>query len=107
MKSLSNADKAKIAARINSCDFSPFQQKLASNITKTYGSLVGRDIKVWAQVAVYVLMDIVPDDELEVWIHLSNVSCLSTELLFTLSTLKIKQHTKSISVNLYQGTEIF
>jgi hypothetical protein len=76
MKSLSNENKAKVTARIESCDFSPFPQKLASNISKTYGSLVGRDIKVWAQVAVYILMDIIPNDELEVWIHLSNVCCL-------------------------------
>ncbi|CAB3986161.1 Hypothetical predicted protein [Paramuricea clavata] len=27
----------------------------------------------WAQVAVFVLVDIVPSDELEVWVHLSNV----------------------------------
>lgn len=75
MKSLSDADKAKVTARIESCDFSPFPQKMASNITKTYGSLVGRDIKQWSQVAVHILMDIIPDDELEVWIHLSNVCC--------------------------------
>ena len=66
MKSLSNESKAKVMARIESCDFSPFPQKLASNISKTYGFLVGHDIKVWAQVAVYILMDIIPDDELEV-----------------------------------------
>ena len=72
MKLLSNESKAKVMARIESCDFSPFPQKLASNISKTYGSLAGRDIKVWAQVAVYILMDVIPNDELEVWIHLSD-----------------------------------
>jgi hypothetical protein len=73
MKTLSPANKKKVSARIESFDFAPFPQKLASNIPKTYGSLVGRDIKVWAQVAVFVLVDIVPSDELEVWVHLSNV----------------------------------
>ena len=66
MKSLSDADKAKVTARIESEHFSPFPQIMASNITKTYGSLVGRDIKEWSQVAVYILMDIIPDDELDV-----------------------------------------
>ena len=73
MKALSPANKKKVSARIESCDFTPFPQKLASNIPKTYGSLVGRDIKVWAQVAVFILNDIVPSEELEVWVHLGNV----------------------------------
>ena len=73
MKTVSPANKKKVSARIESCNFTPFPQKLASNIPNTYGSLAGRDIKVWAQVAVFVLVDIVPSDELEVWVHLSNV----------------------------------
>ena len=66
MKSLSDADKAKVTARIESWDFSPFPQKMASNTTKTYGSLVGRGIKEWSQVPVHTLMDIIPDDKLSV-----------------------------------------
>ncbi|CAB3984659.1 Hypothetical predicted protein [Paramuricea clavata] len=46
MKTLSPANKKKVSARIKSFDFAPFPQKLVSNIPKTYGSLVGRDIKV-------------------------------------------------------------
>ena len=73
MKALSPANKKKVSARIESCDFTPFPPKIASNIPKTYGSLVGRDFKVWAQVAVFILDDIIPSEELETWVHLSNV----------------------------------
>ena len=73
MKALSTADKIKIKVRIEAFDFSAFPQKIASSITRMHGSLVGRDYKVWAQVAVFILMDIVSDDELEVWYNLSDV----------------------------------
>ena len=73
MKAFSPANKKKVSARIESCDFTPFPPKIASNIPKTYGSLVGRDIKVWAQVAVFILDDIISSEELETWVHLSNV----------------------------------
>ncbi len=73
MKTLSPANK-KMSARIESCNFSRFPQKLASNIPKTFVSFVRCDIKVWAQVAVFfILVDIVSNDELEVWVHVSNV----------------------------------
>jgi hypothetical protein len=73
MKTLSAANKMKIKARIEAFDFSAFPQKIASSITRMHGSLVGRDCKVWAQVPVFLLMVIVPDDELEVWYNLSDV----------------------------------
>ena len=82
MKALSLANKKKVYARIESCDFTPFPKKLASNIPKTYGSLVGRDIKVWAKVAVFILNDIVPSEELEVWVHLGNVRLYQIICLF-------------------------
>ena len=73
MKSLSPADKKKIKAKIEVFDFSAFPAKIASSITSIYGSYVGRDYKLWAQVAVFILMDIVRDEELEVWSNLSEV----------------------------------
>ena len=77
MKTLSPANKKK-SARIELCNFSRFPQKLASSIPKTFVSLIGRDIKVWAQVAVFfILVDIVLNDELEVRVHLSNVRPLN------------------------------
>ena len=73
MKSLSPADKRKIKAKIEVFDFSAFPVKIASSITSMYGSYVGCDYKLWAQVAVFILMDIIRDKELEVWSNLSEV----------------------------------
>ena len=73
MRALSNDYKMRIKARIEAFDFSAFPQKIASSITRLHGSLVGRDYKVCTQVAIFILMDIVSDDELEVWYNLSDV----------------------------------
>ena len=73
MKSLSPADKKKIKAKIDVFDFSAFPAKITSSITSMYGSYVGRDYKLWAQVAVFILTDIIKDEELEVWSNLSEV----------------------------------
>ena len=70
MKCLSPADKKKVEARIEVFDFSPFPGKVASSITTMYGSYVGRDFKLQAQIAVFILMDIVTEEELEVWRNL-------------------------------------
>ena len=73
MKGLSPADKKKVKARIEVFDFSAFPGKVASSITTMYGSHVGRDFKLWAQIAVFILMDIVTEEELQVWRNLSEV----------------------------------
>ena len=73
MKSLSPAAKKKIKAKVEVFDFSAFPAKIASSIISMYGSYVGRDYKLWAQVAVFILMDIVTEEELEVWSNLSEV----------------------------------
>ena len=73
MKSLSPDDKKKIKAKVEVFYFSAFPAKIASSITSMYGSYVGRDYKLWAQVAVFILMDIVTEEELEVWSNLSEV----------------------------------
>ena len=73
MKSRSPDDKKKIKAKVEVFDFSVFPAKIASSITSMYGSYVGRDYKLWAQVAVFILMDIVTEEELEVWSNLSEV----------------------------------
>jgi hypothetical protein len=70
---LSPADKKKVKARIEVFDFSTFPGKMASSITTMYGSYVGCDFKLWAQIAVFILMDIVTEEELQVWRNLSEV----------------------------------
>ena len=62
MKGLLPAEKKKIKAKVEVFDFSAFPSKIVSSITSMYGSYVGRDYKLWAQVAVFILMDIVTED---------------------------------------------
>ena len=73
MKGLTPANKKKVKARVEVFDFSAFPGKVTSSITTMYGSYVGRDFKLWAQIAVFILMDIITDEELEVWRNLSEV----------------------------------
>ena len=54
-------------------DMSAFPAKIRGNITRNYGSYDGRDFKLWMQVVVFVLKDIVPDEQLLVWELLSEV----------------------------------
>ena len=82
MKGLSPAEKKKIKAKVEVFDFSAFPSKIVSSITSMYGSYVGRDYKLWAQVAVFILMDIVTEDELEVWSNLSEVCTILARFLF-------------------------
>ena len=99
MKSLPAADKKKVKAKIDAFDFSAFSRRLPSSFVKNYGSCVGRDFKLWAQVSVFILDGIISDDQLQVWFYLSNVRinklCHAqvfieesehTDLLFTSST---------------------
>ena len=73
MKSLNADGKKKLKAKIESFDFSAFEQKVPGNMARTYGSWVGRDIKLWAQVAVFILEDLIPEQELQIWNLLSHV----------------------------------
>ena len=65
--------KDKLHARIQALDMSAFPAKVRGNITRNYGSYVGWDYKLWMQVAVFVLKDIVPYEQLLVWEFLSKV----------------------------------
>ena len=76
MKNLSAADKKKVKAKIEAYDFSAFARSLSSSFVKNYGSCVGRDFKLWAQISVFVLDGIIPDDELQVWLYISEASIL-------------------------------
>ena len=83
MKGLTPANKKKVKARVEVFDFSAFPRKVASSITTMYGSYVGRDFKLWAQIAVFILMDIITDEELEVWRNLSEVGYYIQYMCFT------------------------
>ncbi len=65
--------KEQLHARIQALDMSAFPAKIRGNITGNHGSYVGRDYKLWMQVAVFVLKGIIPDEQLFVWELLSEV----------------------------------
>lgn len=46
---------------------SAFPANIRGNITRNYGSYVGRDFKLWIQVAVFILEGIVSTDVLVIW----------------------------------------
>jgi hypothetical protein len=52
---------------------SAFAANIRGNINRNYGSYVGRDFKLWMQVAVFVLQGIIPDENLLIWELLSEV----------------------------------
>ena len=73
MTSLSAADKKKVKAKIEAFDFSAYARRLPSSFVKIYGSCVGRDFKLWAQISVFILDGIVSEAELDVWLYISEV----------------------------------
>ena len=76
IKSSSEQKKEQLHAKIQSMDMSAFPAKITGNIIRNYGSYVGQDFKLWMQVAVFILKDIVPDEQLLVWELLSEVNSI-------------------------------
>ncbi len=72
-----SADKKKVKAKIKAFDFSVYAQRLPSSFVKIYGSCVGPDFKLWAQISAFILDRIVSEDELEVWLCISEVRHIS------------------------------
>lgn len=73
IKSLNQHEKDQLHAKISALDMSAFAANIRGNITRNYGSYVGRDFKLWMQVAVFVLQGIIPDENLLIWELLSEV----------------------------------
>lgn len=73
MARLSAKQKTEIGARIKAFSFSGFKSKLTSDICHYVGSLVGRDFKMVAQVAPFILAPYFDVEEKKVWLSLSKV----------------------------------
>jgi len=73
MKALSPSQKKEFLARILSFNHSGFTARLTSNVTRYSQSFVGRDFKLWAQMAPFILKPYLTAGELELWIALSDV----------------------------------
>jgi len=72
----SNAQKDLLKSRINSLNISGLQigQRLPGNTLVQYaGSLTGRDFRVIAQIAPFVLYDLVSPTSFAAWVSLSNL----------------------------------
>ena len=78
MKILSPLQKKEVLARISSFNYSGFSGQLTSNVTRYSQSFVGRDFKLWAQMAPFILYPYLSTVEMELWIALSDVrlSCI-------------------------------
>ena len=74
MSKLSADEKREIFARIYTFPYSSFSGKLRTNICRYTGSLVGRDFKVWAQMALFVIAPYLNNHQLKVWLYLSKVN---------------------------------
>ena len=75
IQSLSKEEKEQIHAKIGSTDMRAFPASIRGNITRNYGSYVGRDFKLWIQLAVFILQGIVSEDILRIWELISEVKC--------------------------------
>eukprot|EP00731_Ephydatia_muelleri_P012741 Em0007g51a len=73
MGRLTTVQRKEIQARISSFSFSGFDMKLSRNIAKYFKSFVGRDFKILAQLALFVLPPYLTPGETEVWFALSKV----------------------------------
>ena len=81
MSKLTTQKKEEIRARIKAFSFTGFKMRLSTDICKYTRSLVGRDFKELAQMALFVLMPYIEPPEKPVWLELSKVhigvTCLS------------------------------
>lgn len=73
MSKLNYQKKEEIRARIRAFSYTGFKTRLSTDICKYSGSLVGRDFKVLAQMALFVLMPYIEPAEKPIWLELSKV----------------------------------
>ena len=76
MQSLKPPQKKEILAWIASFNDSGFTGCMSSNVTQYSQSFVGRDFKVWAQMAPFILAHKLPPPQLELWTALTDVHML-------------------------------
>lgn len=75
MERLTRAEKEELEAKIESFPQSGLPANLSPKaICNNYKSLLGRDYKLLAQVALFVFWDFFTDSEKEIWKELSKVS---------------------------------
>ena len=73
MGRLNAAQKEEIEARVNSFNFSGFENKLSYSVCRHYRSFVGRDFKTMAGCSLFILGPYMLPNEKIIWISLSKV----------------------------------
>ena len=66
-------EKREILARIKAFPYCGFDVKITSNICMYYRSFVGRDFKSFLQMALFIIVAYLTEDEKECWMLLSKV----------------------------------
>ena len=84
MQACSESQKREILALVSAFNYSGFSGRLASNVTRFSNSFVGRDFKVWAQMAPFILKRYLSKSQLELWVALSEVHYRAYSLIFIL-----------------------
>ena len=83
MAKLTQKERAELSARISAFPTSGRVKKMFTDIAKHYKSIVGRDFKAFAQLALFVLS--LSPSEKEVWLALSKV-CAFTHFMLIFTT---------------------
>ena len=73
MGRLSVQEKMQIQAKLTAFDFLCFESRLSTSICKHHKSFHGRDFKILAQVAPFILWDLLLPQEKMIWTNLSKV----------------------------------
>ena len=104
MERLSPEQKRRVAARIDSFPVSGLTTRLSGTITKHHKSAHGRDFKLLAQVALFVIWDHLEDLEQSMWLSLCKVRVIKHDrqpqspLIYTCRSFN--QHTVKISIQM-------
>ena len=84
MARLTREQKIEVAARMRAVSYSGIKGKVHGDITRYYGSFVGRDYKAWAQISIFIITPYLTEEEREVWLSLSQVQkCSNSHLCFS------------------------
>ena len=66
IKSMTPEKKQQMHAKVVGLNMSAFSRHIKGNITRNYGSYVGRDYKLWMQMAVFILDGLIPAESISV-----------------------------------------
>ena len=85
MERLTPEQKQEVKAKITAFEFSGFDKKLSTSLCQYHQSFNGHDFKVLAQVALFILWDVLLPQEKAVWLNLSKVPVCTTQNMHALS----------------------